>query len=78
MNFPKKRPVFCLLVEDYFLIGIRVFKYRKCSIRHVKLSISDSFATIRDSKIEIKDLDDILSYRVHFQLESAYKNLALL
>lgn len=41
-------------------------------------TINDSFATIRDSKIEIKDLDDILSYRVHFQLESAYKNLALL
>lgn len=39
MNFPKKRPVFCLLVEDYFLIGVRVFKYRKCSTRHVKLSM---------------------------------------
>lgn len=37
-------------------------------------TINDSFATIRDSKIEIKDLDDILSY----QLESAYKNLVLL
>lgn len=39
MNFPKKKTSLLLLVEDYFLIGIRVFKYRKCSTRHVKLSM---------------------------------------